>query len=90
MKLCVKTLHSYYINAGVKYKRVDLAAINKLKNADEIKYAQRKHCLDVAKESFKSPVFFLDETSTNVWACKKKSWSNEANPVMIPYQNTSG
>ena len=36
------------------------------------------------------PVFFLDETSTCMWAVKKRTWTNEIHPVTVPLQNSRG
>ena len=41
----------------------------------------------IAHKQTTNPVFFFDETSTTIWATKRKSWTDKIYPVTLPYQN---
>ena len=84
LNLSASTLQSTYAQAGVKFKRVDLHNINKLKKAREIQYKQRKHCLWLIRVMGKEKhVYWMDESSVHVWHQQRKTWTSDAEPVAL-------
>jgi hypothetical protein len=69
-------LHQLYKRHKITYKRVDVAAVTKLKRVDELKRLQKQFLIDLVHLQTDRHVFYMDETSLHAWYHKKHTWCN--------------
>ena len=81
------TLRQLYKAAGVRFKRVDLHNVYKLRKAAEIRRGQRQHCDWLVRVmGNEKHVYWMDESSIHVWHQQHKTWSHDAEPVALCMQ----
>ena len=86
-QISASTLNVYYKKAGVTFRRVDLHATNKLRNATRILREQQNfvRTLRTAKAARRF-IFYLDETSVCLWSpLKRRTFTN--GEIMLPLQS---
>lgn len=81
------TLRNYYRQAHIKFRTVDLHAVNKTLQAEKIRAEQKAFCLRIMRASATKAVFWLDETTTSLRKkVQKRTWTNGVD-VSLPYQS---
>ena len=88
VSLHTTTLRSYYIRNNVKVRTVDLHNVNKLNKADEIREQQKKFVMELMRSQIDKQVYYMDQTSVNLWYTCKKTWTTVSKPVYLPMQAT--
>ena len=67
INICASTLFKYYTRAGIVFRSVQLANVNKTLREAEIKRRQKQFVIDVMRVQLEKYVYWLDETSLSLW-----------------------
>lgn len=77
LRIHPSTLRRYYINNGIKYKKVNYTKASKHKKAREIQEQCYRYAREVVElKSQKRAILYLDQTNFNPWNIRLKTWQH--------------
>jgi hypothetical protein len=79
-------LGTIYKKHRISYRRVDVCSIYKFKQRAEIQRMQVHYRERILKLELDKYVYFMDETSINLWCITRKTWTGQEHPVTLPMQ----